>query len=318
MTVRWPDIEDPTDWTPSDTNTSNQRKLQGGTRLMAGTALADGVSLVWSDAAAFLFQFTGSSFVYDSRKVGDVCGLIAPHAFAVRSGTAFWMSDAKLLMYDGYVRDIPNSADIIDHVFDDINVAHAFKSFAFYVPKYDEVWFVYPSRNSTEPNRYVMVALGENFAWSIGTWDRSAHAAFNVGENRPILFGNGHVYIHDVEDNPDDDNAALPSHLELAPTDVDGGNTSVDIWGFVPDTERQTGDMSVYLYGKDHPRDDEPMSDTVTCTPKTILADTRGVAGRQFGMIIATQDAGCDWRFGIWGIEISGGAKKRGTRKEAA
>lgn len=305
MTVRWPDIEDPTDWTPAETNRANERKLQGGTRLMGGTALTDGLSLVWSDAAVFTFQFTGSNLVYDSRKAGENCGLLAPHAHAERAGGSFWMGDSKFWMFDGYVREIPNADDILDHVFKNISKTHGFKAFAFYVPKFDEVWFVYPSALATEPDRYAMVALSERYAWAIGTWDRSAAASFTVGENRPILFGtDGYVYVHDVEDNPDDDGAALPSHLELAPTDIRGGNTLVDIWGLVPDTQRQTGQMSVYLYGKDHPRDDEFMSDTVTIEPTTKLADVRGVAGRQVGMIWSTSATGCDWRLGSWGIDI--------------
>lgn len=312
MTVRWPDIEDSTDWTPSDINTANQRKLQGGTRLMAGTALSDGVSVVWSDSHIFLFQFTGSSLVYASRQVGDKCGLIAPHAFATAAGTAFWMSDTSFHMYSGYTQQIPNVDDIQDFVFRDISLANKIKSFSFYNPVYDEVWFVYPSRAATEPDRYVMVNL-DGYVWSHGTWDRSAAALYTIAETRPILFGtNGVVYVHDVEESPDDDTAALPAHIELAPTDVSGGNVSVDIFGFVPDTQRQTGDMVVYLYGKDHPRGAVMSEDTLTVTPTDALVDAR-VAGRQFGMRLSCEDIGCDFRLGIWGLEITGAGKKRGS-----
>ena len=313
MTVRWPDIEDVTDWVPSDINTSNERKLQGGTRLMAGTALSDGVSVVWSDSHIFLFQFTGSSLVYASRQVGDKCGLIAPHAFATASGTAFWMSDTSFHMYSGYTQQIPNVDDIQDFVFRDINRANAVKAFAFYNPVYDEVWFVYPSRDATEPDRYVMVQL-EAYVWSHGTWDRSAAALYTVAETRPILFGtNGIVYVHDVEESPDDDTAALPAHIELAPTDISGGNVSVDIFGFVPDTQRQTGNMVVYLYGKDHPRGAVMSEDTLTVTPTDALVDAR-VAGRQFGMVLSCEDVGCDFRLGIWGLEVTGAGRKRGSQ----
>ena len=310
MTVRWPDVEDFTDWTPSDTNTSNQRKLQGGTRLMAGTALAEGISVVWSDSSLFLFQFTGSGFVYDSRQVATNCGLIGPHAWTKTSGTAFWMSANSFWMYSGAAQPIPNVEDIKSFVFGDINSEHLIKSFAFYNSVFNEVWFVYPSNSSTEPDLYVMVDL-DDFSWSHGTWSRTAAALYTVSEYRPILFGtNGYVYVHDVKDNPDNDLAALPFHIELAPTDIDGGNRSVDIFGFVPDFQTQGGDLDLYIYGKDHPRDDVMMSETLTIAPTDKLVDAR-VAGRQFGMKLSGDTVGSDFRMGRWGLEISGAGRKR-------
>ena len=146
MTVRWPDILDNTDWTPSSTNTANERKLQGGTRLVAGTSLSDGISLIWSDAACFLLQFTGSNEVYASRMIADNCGLIGPHAFAKSNGMAFWMGSGNFWMYSGFAQPIPNSEDISDWVYRNVNKEQIFKSIAFYNPLYSEVWFRIPYR----------------------------------------------------------------------------------------------------------------------------------------------------------------------------
>lgn len=314
MVVRWPDIEDNTNWTPASTNTSNQRKLQGGTRLMAGTALTDGVSVVWSDSAIFLFQFTGATSVtYSSRMVADRCGLIGPHAWAKANGVAYWMSDSNFWMYSGAAQPIPNVEDIRQWVIDNLNTAYAIKSFAFYNPVYNEVWFVFPGNGSSEPSIYVMVKL-DDFTWSHGTWTRSACTFYTSGDNRPIMFGtDGIVYVHEVRDDPNNNGAALPFHIELAPTDIQGGNRLVDIFGFVPDFKKQSGDISVYLYGKDHPRDDVMMSDTLTVAETDKLVDAR-MAGRQFGMVISGSAVGSDFRLGRWGLEVSGAGAKRGSQ----
>jgi hypothetical protein len=314
MVVRWPDVLDFTDWTPTTTNTANERTLQGGTRLIAGTALTDGLSLVWSNAGCFVFQFTGSAEVYASRMIAENCGLVGPQAFATANGAAFWMGNNELWMYAGYVQPIPNSVDIVNWVFDNVNEEQIFKSVAFFNAAHNEVWFLFPSGSSLEPDKYVMVNL-DSYAWANGTWTRTAHAAFTTGENRPILFGtDGYIYAHETRNSTDEDGSAMSAHIELAPTDIDGGNTSVDIFGFVPDFQTQSGDISLYIYGRDNPRDSDFMSETIDITETDRLVDLRGVAGKQFGFKITSNTIGGDFRMGRPGLEISGAGQKRGSQ----
>ncbi|MBW3099191.1 hypothetical protein [Pseudohoeflea coraliihabitans] len=310
MTVRWPDVEDNTDWTPSSTNTANERKLQGGTRLMAGSSLGDGLALVWSDAACFRFQYTGSNEVYASNKIADHCGLVGPLAFTAANGQAFWMGAGEFWMYAGFVQPIPNAQDVSDWVYRNINTTHISKSFCLYNPLFNEVWFVFPTGVATEPDTYVHVNL-DTFAWTPGTWDRSSAAQYWTGERRPVMFGtDGYVYLHDVSTNPDEDSSAMEAYIELGATDIQGGNSSVDIFGFVPDFQRQTGDMTLYIWGRDHPRDSDFMTDTVTIESSDKLVDTR-CAGRQFGFKLTTNTLGGDFRLGKSALEVSGAGSQR-------
>jgi len=310
MTVRWPDIEDFTDWTPSSTNTANERKLQGGTKLIAGTSFSLGASLVWSDAKLFMFQFTGSSAVYDSRAAGDECGLIGPHAFCKTDSAVFWMSNRNFHLFNGTVQTIPNSSDILDWVFDNIDIVQAVKSFAIFNSKYNEVWFFFPTGGS-EPDTYVAVNLND-FSWVNGTMDRTAGTKFAFGETRPVMLGQGRVWVHDVAEVSNDDSSAMSAHIELAPFDLEGGNQPVDIFGFVPDFERQSGDLSLYIYGKDHPRDEVVMSETITISETDKLVEPR-VAGRQVGLKITSNTLGGDFRLGKFGLEVSAAGKKRNS-----
>jgi hypothetical protein len=194
-----------------------------------------------------------------------------------------------------------------------MNTLHVGKAFAFYNAVQREVWFVYPSAAAEEPDRYVAVSLkGEG--WIHGTWDRTAAATYTVGETRPVLFSpDGLIYLHDVVGNTNNDGAPLEAFIELAPTDVDGGNTLVDIWGVIPDCQRQHGDLEVYLYGLDHPRDGPINEDTITVSPDTAIGDIRS-GGRQFGMTIRSNTDGGDFRLGRWGIEAASAGKKRGSK----
>ena len=102
----------------------------------------------------------------------------------------------------------------------------------------------------------------------------------------------------------------MSAHIELGPTDIDAGNVSVDIFGFVPDFQKQSGDMTLYLYGRDHPRDSDFMTDTLTIADSDKLVDAR-VAGRQFGLKLTTNVLGGDFRLGKFGLEVSNAGRKR-------
>lgn len=312
MTIRWPDVLDITIWTPASTNTANERKLQGGSRLVAGCAFQLGLSLIWSDSSLFAFQFTGSALIYDSRKVADECGLIGPRAFCKTDTAVFWMSPKNFHYYNGAVADIPNSSDIADWVFQNINPVHAIKACCYYNKQFNEAWFFYPDALNTENNRYVAVNL-DDFSWTTGTWDRTAVTKFATGEPRPIMFGtDGYIWVHEA-DPKNDDTSAMEAFIESAPFDLQDGNVSLDVWGFVPDFERQTGDIELYLYGIDHPRDGVVSEDTVTIEEDSEIVDLR-MAGRQIAFRLTSNEVDGDFRLGKCQLEVSGGGKKRSSR----
>jgi hypothetical protein len=80
MQVKWPSQGTIDVWTPAVGNTANIRTLTEGTKLVGGKVLSDFVSLVWTDAALYRFQYTGATYVYSSSMVAKDCGLISPNA----------------------------------------------------------------------------------------------------------------------------------------------------------------------------------------------------------------------------------------------
>jgi hypothetical protein len=56
MVLRWPDRDDITDWTAGSTDTANTRTLASGNKLVAGSVLGGGVSLIWTDTSLYLAQ----------------------------------------------------------------------------------------------------------------------------------------------------------------------------------------------------------------------------------------------------------------------
>jgi hypothetical protein len=315
MCVRWPDVEDFTDWTVTDINTANERKLQGGSRLIAGAALTAGVTLVWSDYGIFAFQFTGSLFVYDSRLVGTECGLVGPHAFCKTDMMAFWMSANGFHAYSSYVQPIPNQKNILDWVTANISTENIFKTIAYYHKDQNEAWFIFPS-GTEEPDMYVAVNL-DNYEWINGTMSgdlsRSAVTKYTTNETRPVMFGlEGNIYLHEIVENKDNDGEIMEAFIEFAPFALQEGNQSADVFGVIPDFKRQRGDVTFELYGKDNPQDVEMDTDTVTASEGDTLVDAK-LPGKQIGGIIRSNTQGGDFRLGKWGMEIEGAGKKRGS-----
>lgn len=310
MTVQWPDQDDITDWTPSAANTANERRLQSGSELVNGAPLADGISLVWSDSSLYVFQYTGSEFIYDSRLVAENCGLLCPKGFAVASGVAFWASSRSFKMYVGGVQDVPNSGDIVDYVFNDMNPDEIDKMWAFYDEVNNQVRWHYASIGSDEPDRYVDVNVGGDWAWTVGTLDRTTGTAFRFGGIVSLQVSpDGFVYLHD--NGTDADGGALESFITYGLYALEGGSRNVDVMGIIPDCSRQQQGLDFHVYTKERPNSSGNFDEqTLVMQEGDEIGDVR-VSGRHFGMTVRSNSVGGDFRLGTVNLEIQGGGTRR-------
>lgn len=309
MRVQWPDQDDPTDWTPSASNTANSRTLQSGSRLINGTLLSDGINLVWSDTSVYVFQYTGSDFIYDSRLAGTHCGLIAPLAFARVSGVAFWMSGDGFHMFASGVQPVPQADDILDFVFGDMDPSQITKVFCIYDQKQGQVRWHYCSLGETEPDKYVDVMVGD-WTWTTGTLDRTGGTAYRAGDSSMLLVDtDGVIYSHGV--GLDADGAAMESYVTFGLYALGRSEVNVDVMGIIPDCQRQVGDLTYEIYTKERPNAAANFDEqTVTMGPTDEIGDAR-VCGRHFGMTVRSNVLGGDYRLGIVNLELGQGGQRR-------
>jgi hypothetical protein len=313
MTVKWPDRDDLTDWTPTAANTANERTLQSGSKLMGGCALTDGISLVWSDTSLYVFQYTGDEFIYSDRLVATGCGLAAPLAFCKVGGMAFWFSGRQLWMYAGGAVPIPNCGDQLDVMLEEMDPAQTAKTWAEFDQFNHQVRFHYCALGSTEPNRYVDVNLPEeasanadDWAWTNGTWPdpRTTGCIFRHEAGASILVDDdGFLYSHN--DGLDDDEDALDWHLTWGLYALSRGEQNVDVFDIIPDTERQIGAVTYTVFTKDRSNDAGNLDEmAVTASPTEGRVEAR-VSGRHFSMTASQSGArGGDVRFGIMNLNV--------------
>lgn len=310
MLMKWCDDDDPTIWTPAAANTANSRRLQQGTRLIAGAMLAQGVNLVWSDTTVYLMQFTASNSIYSTRAIASNCGLIGPGAFTVVDGAAFWMSASTFYMYSGQLSVIPRSAEI-EAIFLAMHPTQRPKVNCHFNPTFREIWWLYPSTTSQEPDRYVMVNI-DSWDWATGTLDRTAFGLrILAGNYTPIAVDTGGT-IYQHEDGVDADGLALDWEIETGFFDIDDGNAGVNIDGYIPDFARQTGAIDITVSSRDLPEDTATL-DTVTksIAPGDAIVDLRHF-GRQCKVRFEQNVVGGDFRLGGHRLEV---AAARAPRK---
>lgn len=311
MTIKWPDQNDITIWTPSSTVTANVRRLQKGSRLVAGANLINTSNILWTDSAVYTMNYTGQkNSVYATILAAEKCGLIGPNGFAVAGGRAFWMSSFDFFMFGGSVQHIPNSEEVRDWVFDQLDKKQNWKLATHFASEHNEIRWHFIADGEFEPTLYVAVSL-DDFSWTHGTLQRGAWTE-KSGIN-PTTFGadqDGYIYKHEVGE--DEDGAAMAWHLESAPVDIQDGDVVMDIHGYIPNFQRQTGDITLTITAFDLPQHTTPLE-----TFTSDIAEGQGivdmqVGARQAAIKLSGESVGGRFRLGLPALEIEGGGERRG------
>lgn len=263
LRIAWADQDDFTIWTATPTNTANEgRILQGGSFFVGGAPVVNGASLIVTNRACFQMLYTGDAFVYNTPVVSDNAGLISPWAIAEQGGVVYWMSDREFWMWNGAVQAMP-SDDIRDYVFNGINRAALGKCFAGLNRQHREVWFFYPSASSTEIDSYVIWSIAEQ-CWSIGTMDRTTWQDSELFPSPMACSADGLLFQQ--ETGWDDDALPLQATMFIPPVDVSNGERNLDIFGFIPDFQYQTGDLSLSVLTRFYPEDSNTVDGPYTLT----------------------------------------------------
>lgn len=297
MQVKWCHQGDYEIWTPATGNTANIRTLTEGTKLVSGRVLSDFISLVWTDAALYRFQYTGSTYVYNSSMVAKDCGLLSPNGIVTAGGIGYWIGQDTFWMFNGSVVPMPNVEDIRKYVFDQIDIGSGYQSNAIYWPQHNEVAFFVTVEGETTPTIGVLFSI-ENQCWAPLDFGRVSGTHFTQGDTRPYMAASdGLIYQH--ENGFDDNGAAMPWSLTLAPYALGEGGVHMDVSHIIPDFKDQVGVITMTIDTYDY-LNDSTFEDTET---DTIAAVDSGaidmhVSGRYVGMTLSCDTAGCYFRMG--------------------
>jgi len=248
------------------------QKIIKGLPLRAGSGTAP-AGIFWAYDAVIRATFTGGAAVFQFDIVATDTSIISENAVVDYDGVFFWAGVDRFLMFNGVVREVPNSLNL-NYFFDGLNKRERDKVFAYKVPRYGEIWWAYPRGDATECTHAVVYNVREN------TWydtelpaNGRAAGAFNNAFAAPILAGavgvgnDYRVWIQEQGVDEIDGQTINPirSYFETADLSslTQGKNEYLRITRIEPDFV-QNGDMTVQVTGRANARAPEVVSSIFT------------------------------------------------------
>ena len=326
MLVRWSDQENAVEWSPSATNQAGSLPLSNGTAIV-GIAQTRQEILVWTDTALYSLQYLGPPVIWGSQILAENVSLISDRAMTVAAGVVYWMGEEKFYIYDGRTQTLP--CDVRQYVFSDFNKSQNLQVFSSTVERFNEVWWFYPSANSTVPDKYVVFNYVEK-VWYYGSLTRTAWMDSGSVSDYPIA-----AYDHKLlyqESGVDDLTTGVPTPISAYITssefDIEDGHTFGFVWRVIPDitfrgSTAATPQALLTLLplqnsgsGYNNPQSVAGSSSGTIARGTTVPVEqftqqlNIRVRGRQLSLKIESTDLGVTWQLGSPRLDIRSDGRK--------
>jgi len=170
MLVRWSDQDNTYEWVPAVINQSGEQRLSNGSYLVNAQNTRQEI-LVWSDTALYSMQYLGPPYVFGFNLLMDNISIASPRAAVTVANVTYWMGVDKFYVYSGKVDTLP--CTLKRFIFSNINKSQIEQVVAGTNEGFNEIWWFYPSLNSTINDSYVIYNYQEN-TWYYGSLNRTA------------------------------------------------------------------------------------------------------------------------------------------------
>jgi hypothetical protein len=169
LLVRWSDQGNAYEWVPATTNQSGEQGLSHGSYIVTANNTRQEI-LIWTDTALFSMQYVGPPFVWSFTLLDQDISIASQNAVLTVNNVVYWMGRDKFFMYSGRVETLP--CTLRQFVYNDINYDQLSQVAAGANEGYNEIWWFYPSQNSTINDRYVIYNYLERI-WYYGNLNRT-------------------------------------------------------------------------------------------------------------------------------------------------
>lgn len=280
----------PSGWKISVSSEANEANV-AGTKIIKGLPLRGGAGspagLFWSLDSLVKVSRSGTEFRYDVLTSDS--SVLSPQAIIEYDGVYYWIGVDRFLTYNGTVKEIPNQQNL-NWFFDNLNYAQRSKVWATKNSRYGEIWWFFPFGDSEECTHAIVYNIREG-CWYDTAYARSAGFPAKVFRY-PVSFGNQAnngkfaVYADELGKNAIQQGTVSPisSHFETCdfgyPTGGAAGEqpTGQDYWTRLTRVEPdfvQTGDLTMYVRGREFAQAPVTSSEAYTLAPTTERVDLR-------------------------------------------
>jgi hypothetical protein len=322
LLIRWSSQDEPQNWTPSTVTSAGFIRVSRGSKIVRGLATRQEI-LVWTNSSLYSLQYTGTTDVFALQELADNISIMGPRAVATANNVTYWMGQDKFYVYSGQVQTLP--CTLRQYVFQDFNFNQADQVVCGTNEGFTEIWWFYPSEDSTWNNRYVIFNHLEN-AWYYGNIVRTAWLDTAIRGN-PLacrtLEGEttGNIFEHELGIN--DDDAPMESYIQSSDFDLGDGEQFMLTRRLLPDfnfTESTRDDPSVTMTIRPKRFSGSAYANTASDTQSvvsniaTINQYTEQVfiraRGRQMALKVASTDLGVQWQLGSLRLDVRPDGKR--------
>jgi hypothetical protein len=308
LIIRFSDQENPAEWRTLPTTTAGELRIGTGSEIIGAVQTKQQI-IVFTDVSVHAMQFIGPPFTFGVQEVSSSVSIASSNAMVAVGDMVYWMGKNEFYAYDGAVVQIP--CDVKEYVFSNINVQQQLKVYAGHLSSFSEVWWFYPSTNSTENDSYVVYNY-EQRVWYYGAMPRTAWQDRNV-LNYPIAIApDGYVYYHEsgLDDGSANPPSALNSYVESSVVDMGDGDQFMFATRVIPDltfrnSTSDTPTVTLTLKARNFPggayfaSDADPVVKTASHPVEQFTNQlfTR-LRGRSMSLRVESNQTGTAWRLG--------------------
>jgi hypothetical protein len=319
LIIRFSDQESPTEWRTLPTTTAGELRIGTGSEIICAVQTKQQV-VVFTDSSVHAMQYIGDPFTFGLQEVSSAISIMGQNAAVAVGDVVFWMGKNEFYAYDGAVVQIP--CDVKEYVFDGLNPAQGLKVYAGHMSSFSEVWWFYPSTDSTENDSYVVYNY-EQKIWYYGTMSRTSWIDRGV-QGFPIAASpDGYLYYHEngLDDGSVNPPAALAPYIESSVVDIGEGDQFMFATRIIPDlTFRNSTNSPVATFtvkarnfpgGAYFASDSDPVTKTASHPVEqfTVQLFTR-LRGRSMSLRVESNQTGTAWRLGDPRIDLRTDGRK--------
>ena len=310
LLIRFSSQENPVDWFPTATNTAGDLRLGAGSTFVQAVETKREI-LVYTDKSLHSMRFIGPPFTFGISQLASNITIMSSASAIATEDVVYWMGIDNFYVHAGQTAQL--HCTVKDKIFLDFNLAQRDKVVAGINSEFGEVWWFYPSAESSECDKYVIWNYNEK-VWYYGSLTRTAWLDRGI-RNFPIAAGSGYIFNHEL--GFDDDGSAMTSFVETSPMDMGDGEKFAFIKRVRPDltfTGSVTGsspNATFTVKARDFPGEDFSQTGTGTTTRTatnpveafTNKLDYR-IRGRSFAIRLDSSALGCKFKMGTPRVDI--------------
>ena len=314
LLIRFGSQESLLDFQTRAENTAGELRISTGSEIVVAIQTKQQI-LVYTDVSLHGMQFLGDPFTFGLTEISRNITIASPNAAIAVNDFVFWMGSKEFYVYGGTVQRLP--CTVLDYVFSDFNRDQIGKVFAGHNSSYGEVWWFYPSKNSTANDRYVIYNYQEKI-WYFGTLARTAWVDRGINQYPIAASTDNKLYYQEFgqDDGSTNPPSAISANIESSQMDIGDGEKFSLVRRVLPDitfrdSTNETPRVNMVVKARNFPgvtfneTTSKEVSRSVT-TPIELFTEQLHVRlrGRSFAFRIESDTTGVMWRLGTPRVDI--------------